>query len=523
MRELTVNPRTKWILVCAVFMAAIAARIGYGFAKTDYHVDEAITLGLTNGTWLPPVNTGVYGKWMDKQELEDRAFNDSIRQKGHVDFSGLSESTALDVHPPLYYWLFAGARLIAGPRNHMAANLLLNLACFALSSIFLLVILRRVTDDSTLTVLTFALFALSSAAVSESIFLRMYELLQADCMAFLCCATILMYPRTSRPSAAERGFAYAGLLLSSCAGLLTHYYFLLFIAPVALVAVVILVRRKDFPAILWALLAVLAGLYVAYRAFPAMKDHLTGSQRARQSVGNLMRGDTSTRIGSMVSYAWLLLRYVPAFFAFILALAVRSYSRKKARRGIAPGVTVRVPFGFIALLAATFVFLFAFVSISAPYRTLRYIVSFTPAFVLLFSLSVACLLPGKPGRLVLAAALILGIMPGLLPGNIANFHEDYRIDKNLSYFADDAPVIVVSSFDGANWKNLLLYKNIPAWKKVYVSSRGSGDLSAALPPVAAKSGSRDVYVFSDDWFPRPPEFVRIGYYGFFSVYRLTVE
>lgn len=515
MKELTINPRTKWVLVCAILAVSIAVRIAYGFSKTDYHVDEAITLALTNETWLPPVDTGVFGKWMDKQELEDRAFNNSIRQRGYVDFVGIAQSTALDVHPPLYYWLFAGARLIVGPRHHMAANLLLNLTCFMLSSVFLLVVMRRVSGDPKLSLIVLALFAFSSAAVSESLFLRMYELLQIDCMAFLCCATLLMYPKNARFPAIERAIAYVGLFLSACAGLLTHYYFLLFITPVSFAALIALVRRKDFPALLWATLAVLAGLYFAYRIFPGMAGHLTGSQRAQQSVGNLLRGDMAMRLGSIGSYVWLLIRYVPAFVAFLVALALRPFYHRDGSGGISAG--------FIALLALTFCFLFLTVALSAPYQTLRYIVAFTPAFILLFASLVVWLLPGVPGRAVLVVALILGIFPGLLPGNIADFHEDYRVDKNPVYFADNLPVIIVSSYEGASWKNLLLYKSVPAKKKVYVASRGAGDLSTALLQLAAASGSREVYVFSDDWFPRPPEFERIGYYGFFSVYRLTVE
>lgn len=515
MKELTINPRRAWILVFAILAVAIVVRIVYGFAKTDYHVDEAITLALTNETWLPPVDTGVFGKWMGKQELEDRAFNDAIRQRGFLDFVGIAQSTARDVHPPLYYWLFAGARLIVGPQRHMAANLLLNLACFILSSAFLLIVMRRVSGDSRLSLIVLALFAFSSAAVSESLFLRMYELLQTDCMAFLCCATVLLYPKDSRYPVMERVVAYTGLFLSACAGLLTHYYFLLFIAPVSFAALIALIRRKDFPALLWAMLSVLAGLYLAYRVFPDMASHMTGSQRARQSIGNLTQADLAMRLRTVGAYILLLVRYVPAFVAFLVALALRPFFHRDGSGGVSAG--------FIALLALTFCVLFLTIALSAPYQTLRYIVSFTPAFVLLFAALVVWLLPGAPGRVVLVVALILGVVPGLIPGNIADFHEDYRVDKNPAYFADDVPVIVVSSYEGASWKNLLLYKSIPAQKRVFVASRGAGDLSTALLQLAAKSGSREVYVFSDDWFPRPPEFERVGYYGFFCVYRLTVE
>lgn len=512
--------RRAAIAAVALIAVALLVRVGYGLAKTDWHVDEGITLALTNGTWMPPIDTGVFERWMDKGELEDRAFNNAIAKYGRVDFAGIYDATAHDVHPPLYYWIIAAARLAVGVRRHMAANLLVNCICFVLSAILLWLTMKRVVGDDKLSLLALALFCFSSAAVSVTLFMRMYELLQTECMLFLCCAAYVVFPRKDGTFGASRWLCVAGLLVSAVLGLLTQYYFLLFVAPVGLAAGILLVKRGDFAALLWCALAVLIGLYAAWRVFPAMELHLTVSRRAGQSMLNLVGASARGRLSSMGSFAFIALKYMPALIAIPVS-AVGAIALGKKRK--AGGESVP-PAGFIAILLCVFACTFAIISLSAPYRTLRYLVAFTPAYTMLGVCLAARLLPGRRGTIVLAACFLLGVMPGLLPFNIGTFHEDYRVDGKPTYFSGDEPIIVVSTYAGYTWKNVLLYKRIPAGHKIFVTMRDPGtDLAPSLANVAAESGAKEVIVIADEWFGPQKRLERVGFWGFFDVYRMKVE
>lgn len=512
--------RRAAIAACALIAIALLVRVGYGIAKTDWHVDEGITLALTNGTWMPPVDTGVFERWMDKGELEDRAFNRRIAELGKVDFAGIYNATARDVHPPLYYWIVAAARLLVGPRNHMAANLLVNGLCFVLSAFLLWLTMKRVAGDEKLALLALALFAFSSAAVSVTLFMRMYELLQAECMLFLFCAAYAVFPRKDGTFGAPRWLCVAGLFVSSFLGLLTQYYFLFFVAPVGLVAGILLVKRRDFSAFLWCVLAVLVGLYAAYRAFPVMQLHLTVSRRASQSVSNLFWSSPLGKLSSAGTFAVIALRHMPALIAIPVSAIVAAILGKRRKSGGEPVP----PAGFVAVLLCAVVFTFAIISFSAPYRTLRYLVAFTPAYTMLGVCLAARLLPGRRGAIVLAACLLLGVLPGLLPCNIGYFHEDYAVDAKPAYFSGNEPIIVVSTYAGYTWKNLLLYKRIPSGRKVFVTMRDQGtDLAASLADTAAESGASEVIVIADEWLGRQPGLERAGFWGFFDVYRMKVE
>lgn len=517
------------VVACAVLVASLAIRVCYGFAKTDYHVDEGITLALTNETWVPASQLGLEGHWMDKQELEDVIFNDNLARIGRVDFKGIAEITAWDVHPPLYYWLFAAARLAVGPANHMAANLLLNCACFLLSALFLVVIMRRAFGDSPVVVIALALFALSSAAVSETLFLRMYELLQLTCMGFLCCAVVAVFPREGRFCAVERAFAVVGLFAFSFLGLLTQYYFLVFLLPVAVASCVVMLRRKDKLAVIACAITVVAGLCLAERVFPAMGKHLTGSQRSGESYDNLFGGNFAKGLKWLFQYLVMLARYVPAFPALLAALIATLFVRIARAKGYvggnSPDATVDGAGGsFVAILASASIFTFVFIALSAPYQTLRYIVSFTPVYVMLFACLIARLMPGRNGYVLMGVFIALGIVPGLLPGNIAHFHEDYSNANNPSYFTDDKPIIVATMYEGTSWKPLLPFKNIPAHKRVYIASDPvNAPVESLCGLVAPDSGSDEVYVLVDEWFARQPDYELIDTYAFYNVYRMYVE
>lgn len=523
MKTAIMKPRVYAFLLCAILIAGLAVRIGYGLAKTEFHVDEAITLGLTNETWMPFVDTGFMGKWLEKRSLEEKVFNDNIERIGHIDYSGISNSTALDVHPPLFYWLYAGFRLLFGVNHYMAAGLALNCLCFLLSCFFFVLVMKRVADKPFVILISLALFALSSATVSQTIFLRMYELLQMLCLFFLACAIFVLFPMRGKNDGARRVLALAGLCVSSFLGLLTQYYFLLFVVPVAAVALILLVRKKDFAGLLWSILAVIAGFYLAYRIFPGMEKHLTGSQRSAQSFANLFEMSLSQRFVNIGAYAVILLRYIAPVSIAILSACVSIFIAVtgKDKGSKAP----RISGEFYALLIAVSAFTFFIIALSAPYRTLRYVAAFTPVYVMLCVCIVYRLLPEKLARQALCVAFAIGV--GCLgPWGLATFHEDYVLDRHPAYMADDKPVIIASTYEGFSWKNMLLYKNIPAGKMVYVTipiQASNNILTSALSSIAAESGAREVYAFVDDYFETPPKFTKVGYYGFFDVYSVPVE
>jgi hypothetical protein len=531
-------------LACAIILSALAIRVGYGLAKVDYHVDEGITLAITNGTWHGLESQGLYERWMDKAELEEIVFNGKLRAADRVDFPEIAGITANDVHPPLFYWLIAIARRAVGVGNYVRACLLLNGTCFVFAALMLLATMRRARCSPRLTLLALALFAFSPAAVSLTRFIRMYELLELACMAFLCSACFALIPRRDGTYGASRVLAIAGLLLSSFIGLLTQYHFLLLVAPVSLVSAVVLAKRKQAATLLWCVLAVSVGLYAAWLVFPAMESHLFRSSRAAQSAANLLGHGDGGRLDRLGSFALLAIRSMPAVAAGLACGLYAIYTRARVRMKRAARVNARAnaeqsaramassgdePLDaispvFFALLAVASVLTFVAVALSAPYRSLRYLVAFTPLYSMLGACVVTRVLPGRRGAYALLAALAVGIVPGLLPFNISNFHEDYVVDIDPSVLRDAKPAIIVSDFQGHAWKALLPYASLSRGKRVYVTVRDQGfSVFDSYRSIAARSGSEESYLLVDTLLSQPDKLEGLGTLGFFSVYRIQAE
>jgi hypothetical protein len=512
--------------------------------KNTFHVDEGFSAAITGGDWQAGVDPAPHGVWIDGGELFDRCFCERLADGASVDFARIAEATALDVHPPLYYWALAIARAIFGARNLALAGYALNLALFALSCALLTFVAVRVWGDRTAALLTLALFAFSSASISLSLFIRMYELLQTVCLAFLASASLVLFPSGKRgsperasPSGRARSLAVAGICLSSFLGLMTHYYFLIFLAPVAVFSLAYLAMRKDPVSLLWAALATLVGLYLAYRAFPAMEEHLFGSYRSTQGLDQIVGASAAVRLGYLAAYLKILSTNLVPLIAPVAVLAIAISARLRgaeARRLVNVNVSgessgtgtagnangVLPPFARAAfiLFLCIFAVTFTAIAISSPYRSARYVAAFFPEYALAFVGVTRLLLPAHPARVMIGAAAILVAAHGLNPANVCAFHEDYAVEPDPYYLRDGKPVIILAAAEGGGWKNMLPYVNVRRGTRVFVATAPiMADPSAYLSAIAKGSGSGEAYAIVDH-FAASPAFKRIGHYGFFEVY-----
>lgn len=517
-------------IVCAIVLAALAVRAYYGATKETFHIDEGYSAALTNGNWLPGMDPAQRDAWTTGGAIFTECFTDTLTASGKPNFAAITDATAHDVHPPLYYWLFAVARVVFGVGRFAFAGYALNMLLFAVSCALFVVIARRVWKDWLTVIFALSIFAFSSTAISLTIFIRMYELLQTLCLAFFAASLFVLFPpegKIAKPFAIAAGCT--GLFVFSCLGLMTQYYFLFFIVPILVFSVGYLLAKKRPASLLWGTLAVFAGLYLAYTVFPAMKDHLTKSYRAGQSFTNLAGAAHGKGIASVWAYLKILsANLVPGIVIF--AVVVLAFVERVRRGGEGTpqettsreGTPLEVPVFILGL--SVFAFTFAIVSVSAPYQTARYIGAFFPVYAIAFTGFVRLALSARNARIMLGAAALLVIVHGVLPQNICSFHEDYPIDKDHSYMTDAKPLIIMASPEGASWKNILTYLNVGKDKRVFVAYTDmTSPVTNTLAAIARSSGEKEVYALVDDYLSKQPAFKRIGYYGFYFVYRIEVE
>jgi len=524
-------------LACAIVAIGLLGRIAAGALKTDYHVDEGITLALTNGSWKPPVVEPIFDRWLSKAELENLAFNSNLIASGRPDFGGISRATGADVHPPLYYWLFAVARVVVGPARHMAACLLLNGACFVATAACLALMILRANRGGpgrgrAIALVSLALFAAAPASVALTSFMRMYELSQLACAALTCLAAFIAFPGSDGAYGPARPLAIAGLSAVFFAGVMTHYHFLFFALSLCLVAVILLLARGEIPTLLWCVLSVGIGLWAADAAFPELRLHLVYSTRSHEGIdlaSRIFGGEIGAFLSRAALFFRMVLRHVPAVAASIavcgFAAAHRLVRARDSRVAVADSDLAQsaIPGSFIILLAVPCAVALIAVASTVPFASLRYIAPFIPVGIV----PLVCAALGGDRSFsararFLAMAAVASAALCALPGGLPAFHDEYPADRSPEYFRDGTPVIVVSNRQGFEWKNLLAYLVIPDNKRVFVTMRyDGGDIARSLEGALEDAGTEEAYVMIDALFPAQDGMERIGFYGFFSVYRVV--
>ncbi|PID30119.1 hypothetical protein CR983_03200 [Candidatus Saccharibacteria bacterium] len=122
--------------------------------------------------------------------------------------------TALDVHPPLYYWLLKGWTSLFGISELTIR--LLSWLCAVIAIVGLYVLIRRLFDSARWAVLAVAVAVLSPILVRFSYEGRMYTMV----LAIVVWATYVLWRATQ--SRGRLWWTAYGLLLA--AGMLTHYF-----------------------------------------------------------------------------------------------------------------------------------------------------------------------------------------------------------------------------------------------------------------------------------------------------------
>ncbi len=525
-----------WTLI---ILFGFALRATFMAGKTTWHVDEAISFSIVNDNWPIQKDTSYKNRWILTETVSRQVFDNSMENSSFFSLvPKVAEQTAQDVHPPLYYWLLLLFRYIFGAQNHALSGFALNALCYVLSAILLVALTRKLKFNTLMTGAILLCFALARGSVSMTVFIRMYELLQLWVLLFIYFALIIIQKKQS--SVKTLLLPLLGLFLATYAGLLTHYYFLFVMVPVALFALIYLIKSRTIKPLRYSFFSIFAAILFAFKTFPAAAYHLWGSYRARESAGTLYFLGIFERFQRFVSYLGIVSKDLfPVLLALALIFIALALTRPWKKKELDHEAKFTAFF-----FGGNALFLILIIAFSAPYKTGRYIAAFIPIFIIAFAalLNLAAkgnreiILKRKTFSLSIASLLML-IMPIAIIGGyilrpgVNEFHEDYYIDENPYYLRDSAPLIIFSSADAWNWKNMLLYGNLclsvnPSVKNktLFITDRDLGfDYNAMVKKLAIENGAPISYLAVDDYFARRPRFKNIGTYGFFSIHEMSGE
>ena len=342
------------VILTVIIMLQLIAALYFSVRKTGCHYDEYYSYYSSNvSAGLSVPDNG----WMDGTEIRNEFM--VLSGEGY-NYGMVKLMQTYDVHPPMYYYILHTVCSFTPGVFSKWQGLSINIFLYILTIILLFLICRRLygssDDDSGSSyiplIITVALYGFSPAILSGVMFIRMYSML-----TFLCFLTIYVHLNMlnafeeyiennasesgSNKKITKRQIGYAvGLLALSFIGIMTHYYYVVFLFfTAAYTAIRLLViplyrgdKRIDIKNAVGYSATVVLALVLSVIYYPAMLSHIFRGYRGTEAtqaffdIGNL-RERAGLFIGLLDEY--LLCR---SFYVLIL-LILLIYVYRRYRLG----------------------------------------------------------------------------------------------------------------------------------------------------------------------------------------------
>jgi len=490
-------------------------------------VDEGLTVALACRNEFFNLKNYEYGKKYTGKELKEMSLVDSGGLKDALaDVAGLWQDNRDPPHTNLYY-TFLRLSLV-GIKNNDVTNIIfrgavLNLLLFTVSFIFFFLLMRLLFAGNGILQYTVTLLAfLSSAAISNTLFLRPYQIQETLFIIF--CYYFVLSLGWKKYFIHEKkiftGVIKPLLLMSLITGLtlMTGYYAVIFIGLLGLYAIYLQCKNKTFAEIPFYFAALGLGLLIAQILYP---KYLSGffSYRGTETIKTLS-GNVTGNIKSSLAVAGTFLH--KHFFsypviivcvlclAFMVVLPIRGQKLSDLLQKLRDKKMSAVQKTAWYIFAASLLYLFV-VLILAPYKVLRYGMPVFPFFVLLPALLIEPV--WVRSKKTAAAAMLL--LCGCFAFNAAretNIENLFRDKQSQYVFTEDkdTPVYVINAgWSLFKYANLIPYVNdeqvyyFVDWFN-YLGNyfRKSGDIEAIpLPEIENYDG---IYLLIE-YFPPSPQ------------------
>lgn len=364
--------KKDFLIIFLLLIMGISFRVHYGFQKEYFHIDEIWSFEFINVkdhlTFSRPdfFNTWHKGDFFKKDLTIDS--DEKLR------FDNVTLNTANDVHPPVYYWLLhIFVILVSSGAFSVWGGIILNIVIYIFSIFFFYRLSESILENRYYALTSCLLWSMSIAAVSNTMFIRMYELLTFACISIL----YLSIKFLQKDKKTSKDYITIGMTIIF--GFLTHYYFLVFAVPLFSILNFHLFKNKRYKELASLLKTILLSVCFSLITFPWAFNHFFKTIRGQQAVYNLFTDNGFW--SNTANYLNLLNEMLfwgmgtPLFLLLIiLSIAGKSAFKKK---------TMFLNIKLILILVPALFYFFIIIKI-APYVAIRYIQLALPFFILSF-------------------------------------------------------------------------------------------------------------------------------------------
>lgn len=431
----------------------------HGLNKQYIHIDEAYSFGLAsyNKTEIED-NEDFYNTWHTKEYYKDYL---SVNKDEIASYKQVYENQKNDVHPPLYYLLLRFAMGFSIDNFSKWTGIILNIIIYCFITVFMYLILKQLfegekREKEKALILAF-LSSITLASVSNVIYIRMYTLLTLEFLI-----TIFLHIKLLKIQKPNTKLLLA-LGLTTLAGILTHYYYIFYIAIMYLIFFIKYIKEKNIKTLVKYTITMLISGVASLIIFPYSIKHMFFEYRGQGVISNFENIYKSIlnileQLRNLNYYGFNNLLF------FIIIVIVGLFIYKK----IAYYHTQKLSDSskeILKLIYIPSIFFFIIASIASPWNVLRYIVPvcgliFVFLMFLLYKLindvttkKISSILYVIFICLILASPLIFKMRPELLYydeketietiKNKANIPAVYLYNKQTSNFLDNIMIFSI--------------------------------------------------------------------------------
>ncbi len=371
---MNISYRKSKIYLAVIIILSIAISTVFMVNKQGFHEDELLTYNLANSS-----DSLNIGGWNDSDDFIEYL---SVSGNDRFNYAQVYQNQITDAsHPPFYYALVHTICSFFPGQFSKYFAFLINGIAVAGTLIMLFKIAKMLAGNNLYALIVTAVFALSIACITLTIYLRMYALL-AFFVLLLIYANLKIYSRKN--NAKKIDFILLGVI--TVFGTLTHYYFILFEALTALIMFVFKIKEKCFRDLVKYIITVVCAGIIAVCIYPYIFSNVLGGNRGLSSISLSIDPITVVTyfIYKAITYIKILAKDV--FLNNVLLLSIcttallvlyiylRIFRKQRVSRAV-----------FMAVVPS--IIFFMVISLVSPFNSDRYIMASLPMIVTVYVLS----------------------------------------------------------------------------------------------------------------------------------------
>ena len=428
-------------------------------------MDEAYSLGLANYDKTEiQENSDFYDNWHTKEYYEDYL---EVNENEKDNFSPVYENQKNDVHPPLYYLLLRIAMGFHIGTFSKWSGIALNIIIYEFITIFVYLIIKKLLRENKNHQIKSAILALLSsvtlASISNVIYIRMYALTTLNIVI----TTYLHLKLLEQNKSNYKLLLAIGTL--ALIGSLTHYYYLFYLAILVIMFTIKYIKQKNYKELAKYLGTIILAGIISLAIFPYSIKHIFFGYRGQGAISSLT--NIPQAIVSICEYIFITNVYIFNNALFIILLFIFGIIIYRKSRKITQTKTKNKYIKYIAIPTLFYVIL---VSLSSPYKPLRYIM---PVGNLIFILVIYYIIKisenifkeSTMNKVIISIYLLILIMP-VVSNKVIDLAlgRKFRSEQETSYsnkteIAENLkneisiPINIISNFTNMSLDDILLY------------------------------------------------------------------